>query len=126
MADSSNRIRTGDKAFGRRLATKRRYLGWSGKTLAAKVGVSGATISGWESGLAFPSGPRLAQLAAVIGESVEYLLGSEPMPGEVENLVSKLSERLTPEVMARIESFSDQEFDQLGDLLNQIVNLQGD
>lgn len=90
------------------------------------MGVSGATISGWESGLAFPSGPRLVALAAAIGESVEFLLGSEPMAAEVENLVSKLSERLTPEVMARIESFSDQEFDQLGDLLNQIVNLQGE
>lgn len=78
-----------------RIASRRREVGLSQVTLAKKVGVSGTSVSKWESGLNQPKGRYLNALAAVLGVSVNWLLtGTDAVsntPGEFRlELVNKV------------------------------------
>lgn len=57
-----------------RIASRRREIGLSQVALAKKTGVSGTSVSKWESGLNQPKGRYLNELAAALGVSVEWLL----------------------------------------------------
>ena len=112
-----------ETGIGKRIATKRRFLGLSGRDLADRIGVSAATLSQWESGVANPSAAHVLILARTLEESTDFLLASPEMAAEVETLVAKLSERLSPESLNRIQSFGDENFDQLAQLLEMVLKL---
>ena len=57
-----------------RIASRRRDIGLSQVALAKKIGVSGTSVSKWESGLNQPKGRYLNDLAAALGVSVDWLL----------------------------------------------------
>ncbi len=52
--------------------------GWTQEDLAEKLGCKPGTVGNWESQVNGASAKRMAQLAAVLGQSVEYLQGAEP------------------------------------------------
>lgn len=56
--------------------------GMSQKEIAITLGVSGPTVSEWESGKKTPSGKNLLLLSKLFDVSTDYLLGasSEPRP----------------------------------------------
>ncbi|MGN5064507.1 LexA family protein [Aeromonas sp. 6P] len=57
-----------------RIASRRREIGLSQVSLAKKTGVSGTSVSKWESGFNQPKGRYLNDLAAALGVSVDWLL----------------------------------------------------
>lgn len=57
-----------------RIASRRREIGLSQVALAKKTGVSGTSVSKWESGFNQPKGRYLNDLAAALGVSVDWLL----------------------------------------------------
>ncbi|MCX7132506.1 S24 family peptidase [Aeromonas sp.] len=67
-----------------RIASRRREIGLSQVALAKKTGVSGTSVSKWESGLNQPKGRYLNDLAAALGVTVEWLLtGNSSQSAEV-------------------------------------------
>jgi transcriptional regulator with XRE-family HTH domain len=62
--------------LGRRVAERRKALGWLQAELADKLGVETETISRFERGLALPSLERLDELAHVLGIPIADLLSS--------------------------------------------------
>jgi transcriptional regulator with XRE-family HTH domain len=64
------------EVFGLRLRSRRRQLGWSQETLAAKLGMRTASISRYEQGvyheMAFA---RLRAIARALQTSTDFLLG---------------------------------------------------
>lgn len=59
------------------IRTKRRLLNMTMKQLAAKVGVTEAAISHYETGRREPDPDMLGRIANALGVSVDYLLGRE-------------------------------------------------
>lgn len=59
------------------IRTKRRMLNMTMKQLAAKVGVTEAAISHYETGRREPDPDMLGRIANALGVSVDYLLGRE-------------------------------------------------
>lgn len=62
--------------LGRRVAERRKEIGWLQTELADKLGVETETISRFERGLALPSLERLDELAHVLGIPIAELLSS--------------------------------------------------
>ncbi|HEY3328081.1 MAG TPA: helix-turn-helix transcriptional regulator [Novimethylophilus sp.] len=62
--------------LGRRVAERRKELGWLQAELAEKLGVETETISRFERGLALPSLERLDEMAHILGISIAELLSS--------------------------------------------------
>ncbi len=60
--------------LGERIAEKRKELGMTQAELAEKMLVTRQTVSRWEAGTALPDVERVAELAAVLGVSCDYLL----------------------------------------------------
>lgn len=54
--------------------------GMSQRDLAAKIGVTEVSMSRYLSGDRTPRGPVIAQMAAILGVSTDYLLGLESTP----------------------------------------------
>ena len=73
-----------------RIASRRRDIGLSQVALAKKIGVSGTSVSKWESGLNQPKGRYLNDLATALGVTVDWLLTGD---GETAGLSA-------PEVMS--------------------------
>jgi transcriptional regulator with XRE-family HTH domain len=62
--------------LGKRVAQRRKALGWLQAELAEKLGVEMETISRFERGLALPSLERLDELAHILGIPIAELLSS--------------------------------------------------
>ena len=60
--------------LGERIAEKRKEQGLTQAELAEKMMVTRQTVSRWETGTALPDVERIAELAAVLGVSCDYLL----------------------------------------------------
>ena len=84
--------------------------GLSGEALGRLVGVSGATISGWENGKKNPRRDNLERLAAVLDVSVDYLLGKTEDPVQIDmdrvdaDLYKQLQD-ITPSEKAKVLAF---------------------
>ena len=61
--------------FGENLKRLRKGQGLTQRELGAKVGLSKAAVSKYESGISFPSFDILLQLARHFGVTTDYLLG---------------------------------------------------
>ena len=68
------------QAFGRRIAEARRAAGLTQPDLAEKMGISFQAVSNWERGESMPDIAKLPELAAILGMSIDALLGVVPMP----------------------------------------------
>lgn len=64
-------------AFADRIAARRTALGLSRRKLAEVVGGLPMSIRAYESGYQLPPADRLAQLAAALGVTVEWLVSGE-------------------------------------------------
>lgn len=60
-----------------RIKEARIAAGLSQKYVATTLGVSGPSVSNWESGKTTPTTENLASLSALFGVSVDYLLGQD-------------------------------------------------
>ena len=60
--------------LGERIAEKRKEQGLTQAELAEKMMVTRQTVSRWEAGTVLPDVERIAELAAVLGVSCDYLL----------------------------------------------------
>lgn len=60
--------------LGERIAEKRKEQGLTQAELAEKMMVTRQTVSRWEAGTGLPDVERIAELAAVLGVSCDYLL----------------------------------------------------
>ena len=68
------------KEIGRRIAEARRTAGLTQPDLAEKMGISFQAVSNWERGESMPDIAKLPELAAILGMSIDALLGVAPMP----------------------------------------------
>lgn len=68
-------------AFGARVKALRKQRGWTQKELAAKLGVRPAHLNKYESGLHAPPIEKLAELAGILGVSLDYLVTGDPAEG---------------------------------------------
>lgn len=86
-------VHSSDVRFGANLKQLRLAKGLSQARVGAALGVSGPSISGWESGRARPKHDRLAALAALLGVPAAQLLvdlSAEP----AEELISQGREKI--------------------------------
>jgi transcriptional regulator with XRE-family HTH domain len=74
MGRPTSRKRT---AFGERLVAAREEAGLSQRELADKLGVTQRSLSWWERQPVALRPEQLAQLAAALGVTTDYLLGAE-------------------------------------------------
>lgn len=93
---SATDLRTGGGAeptdnFGARLHRLRVRKGLSQGYVAAQLGVSAPSISGWESGRSRPKHARLDQLADLLGVSPTELL-EEPDPEDLQDIIDRSRE----------------------------------
>lgn len=77
--------------FGARLHRLRVRKGLSQGDVAAQLGVSAPSISGWESGRSRPKHARLDQLADLLGVSPTELL-EEPEPEDLQDIIDRSRE----------------------------------
>ncbi|MBL0916233.1 MAG: helix-turn-helix domain-containing protein [Sphingopyxis sp.] len=77
--------------FGARLHRLRVRKGLSQGDVAAQLGVSAPSISGWESGRSRPKHARLDQLADLLGVSPTELL-EEPDPEDLQDIIDRSRE----------------------------------
>jgi transcriptional regulator with XRE-family HTH domain len=65
-----------DAALGREIRELRRGLGWTQKTLAAMVGVTGAQLHRYETGATRMAAGRLVAIAEALGVAPDSLIGT--------------------------------------------------
>lgn len=64
--------------MGKRLADARRAAGLTQEQLAARLGVSQATVAMYEAGMRTPPGPALVAMARILGVAAESLIDADP------------------------------------------------
>ncbi len=79
--------------FGAKLQRLRIAKGLSQADVAAHMGVSAPSISGWEKGRARPKHDRMGDLAGLLGVPVSQLLG-DPTPERLNELISRSREQI--------------------------------
>ena len=79
--------------FGAKLQRLRIAKGLSQADVAAYMGVSAPSISGWEKGRARPKHDRMGDLADLLGVPVSQLLG-DPTPERLNELVNRSREQI--------------------------------
>lgn len=70
-----------DNIVGRKIVEYRKKNKLTQKEFAQKLYVTNTTVSRWESGVTVPNREQLLDIAALLGESVDSLLGNENKPG---------------------------------------------
>jgi transcriptional regulator with XRE-family HTH domain len=75
MSTARQRIAT---MIGRNIAYHRNRLCWSGKVLAAKIGINNSRLNRWELGHVPVPAPDLVLIAATLGVKVTELLPADP------------------------------------------------
>lgn len=73
------------KAFGARIKEARTEKQWSQAELAKKVGTSKSVISGYETGRNDPAQSMVIKLSEVLEVSINWLMGWEDKPKEVDS-----------------------------------------
>lgn len=79
--------------FGARLQRLRVRKGLSQADIAAHLGVSAPSISGWEKGRARPKNARLDALAELLGVSLDELI-DEPEPESIQTVIDRSREEI--------------------------------
>ncbi|GHU30385.1 transcriptional regulator [Betaproteobacteria bacterium] len=75
------------KRLGKKIATRRKTLGWTQDALAERVGVDTETISRFERGAHLPSLPTLERLAVALHAEINELF-SKPAPATADEAVT--------------------------------------
>jgi transcriptional regulator with XRE-family HTH domain len=78
------------KRFGRRFRGVRQRMRLTQVQLAAKLGVSEATVSRWENGLHEPDIPQRIKLDAIFGAPLEELMKVDPADWEKDGPKAKM------------------------------------
>lgn len=90
-----------------RIKQLRESQGKSQKEVSVDLGVSQATVSGWESGLKTPSAKSTLRIAKYFKVSVDYLLG---LTDENEGPLSEIGEEaLDDELISRVKALSPED-----------------
>ena len=90
-----------------RIKQLREDQGKSQKEVSVDLGVSQATVSGWESGLKTPSAKSTLRIAKYFKVSVDYLLG---LTDENEGPLSEIGEEaLDDELISRVKALSPED-----------------
>lgn len=89
------------------IRTKRRMLNMTMKQLAAKVGVTEAAISHYETGRREPDPDMLGRIANALGVSVDYLLGREE---KETTALKKAPADMRAEAKELLENMTDDEY----------------
>ena len=71
-----------DNIIGRKIVEYRKKNKLTQKEFAQKLYVTNTTVSRWESGVTVPNSEQLLDIAALLGESVDSLLGNETAGNE--------------------------------------------
>lgn len=98
--------------FAERITAIRKSRHMSQERFGELVNMSQRTVAAWESGERMPSIAALADLAAALNVSVDYLLGNEKQPATLEDgeLLEETIRRVRtlPEpALARVQDFLD-------------------
>lgn len=72
-----------DNIVGRKIVEYRKKNKLTQKEFAKKLYVTNTTVSRWESGVTVPNSEQLLDIAALLGESVDSLLGNETAGNEL-------------------------------------------
>lgn len=114
--------------LGERIAEKRKEQGLTQAELAEKMMVTRQTVSRWEAGTGLPDVERIAELAAVLGVSCDYLLtdAADQSPADMDDsskepVVSRLLRGLSGKTVKF--NFYDEEVD--SDVMDNPCRLLG-
>lgn len=98
-------------AVGDRLTELRQKMGYQQKYIAKTLGVSGPTVSQWESGVKEPKKDNLERLADLYGVSTDYLMGrteetslAPPFDSGTALHTARLANNMTPQDIAIISN----------------------
>ena len=95
------------ETLGQRIARLRKEKGLTQEELAVKVDVSAQAVSKWENDISCPDIMLLPKLSAILGVSVDYLLGNEPEPETVQLVPQKERKNIDDLVMRLVVNSSD-------------------
>ena len=96
--------------FAERITAIRKSRHLSQERFGELVNLSQRTVAAWESGERMPSITALADLAAALNVSVDYLLGNEKQPtvdGELLDETIRRVRTLPEPALARVQDFLD-------------------
>ena len=111
--------------LGERIAEKRKEQGLTQAELAEKMLVTRQTVSRWEAGMALPDIERVAELAAVLNVSCDYLLTDNEEPQKDAPPKPPAVSRLLLDLVGKTVKFNfyDDEVD--GDVMDNSCKLLG-
>lgn len=95
------------ETLGQRIARLRKEKGLTQEELAVKVDVSAQAVSKWENDISCPDIMLLPKLSAILGVSVDHLLGNEPEPEMVQLVPQKERKNIDDLVMRLVVNSSD-------------------
>lgn len=95
------------ETLGQRIARLRKEKGLTQEELAVKVDVSAQAVSKWENDISCPDIMLLPKLSAILGVSVDSLLGCEPDPEAVQLVPQKEKKDIDSLVMRIVVDSSD-------------------
>ena len=93
-----------DAEVGRGIRELRRSRGWTLKTLAGMIGVTGAQLHRYETGTTRMTGDRLTSLGEALGVDVGSLLGKAD-ESTVTRPMSREPAKLSDDILALVEVF---------------------
>lgn len=95
------------ETLGQRIARLRKEKGLTQEELSVKLDVSAQAVSKWENDMSCPDIMLLPKLSAILGVSVDFLLGNEPAPETVQLVPQKEKKDIDSLVMRIVVDSSD-------------------
>ena len=116
--------------FGENLKRIRKKLHLSQEQLGQKCGVSGAAISKYESGAAYPSLEIALALAQLLNVSLDTLFSTEPRnsvsvsgltEGQAE-ISLQLTEQFRTQNIRKTEQFAGEQYELIGKIVSRLIS----
>lgn len=95
------------ETIGQRIANLRKEKGLTQEELAVKLDLSAQAVSKWENDISCPDIMLLPKLSAILGVSVDSLLGCEPNPESVQLVPQKEKKDIDSLVMRIVVDSAD-------------------
>lgn len=95
------------ETIGQRIANLRKEKGLTQEELAVKLDLSAQAVSKWENDISCPDIMLLPKLSAILGVSVDSLLGCEPAPESVQLVPQKEKKDIDSLVMRIVVDSAD-------------------
>lgn len=114
MKDSNNTV-------GERIRARKEALGLRDEDIAAMVGVSRPSVTGWITGHRVPGNKRLASIADALNTSTDYLTGKTDNPLPINGTIDIKDLLLNGDLVYQDEVISDEQKVMFLNILDSII-----